>query len=97
MPAKKGPKRKGAPRVPRTAPTPPNPAVAEATAIPPQTPPGERTGLGLAAVYGILRQNGGAIDVASELGRGTNFTIWLSRIVDHAHAAPGGGTAQRGA
>jgi PAS domain S-box-containing protein len=35
------------------------------------------TGMGLAAVYGIVRQNGGFIDVESTLGLGTKFHIYL--------------------
>lgn len=40
---------------------------------------GEETGrgLGLASVYGMVRQNGGFIDVASEQGLGTVFTVGL--------------------
>ena len=41
---------------------------------------GKGTGLGLALVYGIVTDGGGAIDVASTPGRGSRFAIYLPRI-----------------
>ncbi len=38
---------------------------------------GKGTGLGLASVYGMIKQNGGHITVTSALKRGTTFTIFL--------------------
>jgi two-component system, cell cycle sensor histidine kinase and response regulator CckA len=44
--------------------------------------PGKGTGLGLSTVYGVVRQNGGHIRVASTLGEGTEFRILLPRTIE---------------
>ena len=35
------------------------------------------TGLGLAITYDIVRRHNGRIDVDSQTGKGTQFTVWL--------------------
>jgi signal transduction histidine kinase/CheY-like chemotaxis protein len=48
-------------------------------------PAGRGTGLGLALVHSVVVEHSGFIDVESELGRGTTFTVWIP--LAHAEAA----------
>ncbi|WP_332765981.1 PAS domain-containing protein [Phenylobacterium sp.] len=49
---------------------------------------GKGTGLGLAQVYGFIKQVGGAVTIESELGRGTTVALYLPAAEPEARAEP---------
>jgi CheY-like chemotaxis protein len=53
---------------------------------------GQGTGLGLSQVFGFAKQSGGDVQVRSEVGQGSTFTLYLPRV-----AAPAGENAARSA
>src|SRR5205807_9882859 len=50
--------------------------------------PGEGSGLGLASVYGIVRQSGGFVDVESTVNVGTTFHVYLPLATAPASSLP---------
>jgi PAS domain S-box-containing protein len=49
-------------------------------------PAGRGTGLGLALVHAVVTEHHGFIEVASELGRGTTFNVWMPQVQAEEYA-----------
>ena len=64
----------------------------------PTKPVKKGTGLGLSQAYGFAKQSGGEIDVDTQLGRGTTFTLYLPRAQTEpkSEPAPAGPSAPLG-
>jgi two-component system, cell cycle sensor histidine kinase and response regulator CckA len=50
--------------------------------------PGKGTGLGLAMVFGIIKQSDGYVDVRTEIGQGSAFTLYLPAVTAPATPTP---------
>lgn len=50
--------------------------------------PGSGSGLGLSMVYGFVKQSGGSLTIASEVGRGARISIFLPRSADAIEPEP---------
>jgi two-component system NtrC family sensor kinase len=60
-------------------------------------PTGKGTGLGLSQVYGFARQSGGTVAICSDVGHGTEVTIYLPATALAPRSAPARPTAERAA